>query len=85
MKNLKDVVGVAVFLAISTWSVRKLERQGKLKAVRIGRRVLFEQEELERFIARAKAPGGDQLSREAPAVARVAVPDESDVEGGDRA
>jgi excisionase family DNA binding protein len=54
MKNLKDVVGVAVFFAISTWSVRKLEREGKLKAVRIGRRVLFEEEELERFVAERK-------------------------------
>jgi len=54
MKALKDVVGVAAFWGISTWSVRKLEREGKLKAVRIGRRVLFEEEELERFVAERK-------------------------------
>jgi excisionase family DNA binding protein len=54
MKSLKGVVGAAGFLAISTWSVRKLERQKKLKAVRIGRRVLFEEEELERFVAESK-------------------------------
>jgi excisionase family DNA binding protein len=54
MKALRGVVGAAGFLAISTWSVRKLERQKKLKAVRIGRRVLFEEEELERFVAESK-------------------------------
>jgi excisionase family DNA binding protein len=54
VKALKNVVGAAELLSLSVWTVRALERQGALKAVRLGRRVLFEQDELERFVARSR-------------------------------
>lgn len=54
MKALKSVVEAARLLGISTWTVRAWERQGNLNAVRIGRRVLFEEAELERFIAQRR-------------------------------
>jgi excisionase family DNA binding protein len=55
VKALKSVVGAAELLAVSVWTVRLYERQGLLKALRIGRRVLFEQDELERFVAACRA------------------------------
>lgn len=51
---LKNVNEVAAYLGISPWTVRKLVRVGKLKAVRIGRRVLLEEEEINRFISACK-------------------------------
>ncbi len=50
MKPLKSVPQSAELCGISTWTVRSYIRQGKLRPVRIGRRVLLEEEELERFI-----------------------------------
>jgi excisionase family DNA binding protein len=51
MKALQGVAGAAGLLGVSIWTVRAYERQKKLKAVRIGRRILFEESELERFVA----------------------------------
>lgn len=45
----------AAALNISHWSLRKYIRQGRLAAVRIGRRVLIEPSELERLIEQGKA------------------------------
>lgn len=53
LMNLKDS---ARLLAISVWTLRSVLRKGKLHPVRIGRRILLEQEELERFIQESKAP-----------------------------
>lgn len=55
MKPLYDVNGAAQLLRISPWTIRAHIREGKLKPVRIGRRVLLEEAELERFVAEAKA------------------------------
>jgi excisionase family DNA binding protein len=42
-------------LRISPWTVRAFIGSGKLTPVRIGTRVLLEEEELERFVATAKS------------------------------
>jgi excisionase family DNA binding protein len=44
----------AASLGISHWSIRKMIRQGRLRAVRIGRRVLIEPAELKRLIERGR-------------------------------
>lgn len=55
MKQLYDVHSAARLLSISPWTVRSYIHDGKLKPVRIGRRVLLAEDELERLIAQ-----GDQ-------------------------
>jgi excisionase family DNA binding protein len=57
MHNLLDVAELADLLSISPWTVRAYVKQGKLMPVRIGRRVLFEEEELNRFIEACKQQG----------------------------
>ena len=59
MNRLLDVNAVADLLSISKWTVRAYIRSGKLRAVRLGRRVLVEESELERFVASVKAAVGD--------------------------
>lgn len=41
-------------LGLSHWTLRAYVRQGKIKSVRIGRRVLVEPSELERLIERGR-------------------------------
>jgi len=48
------VKDAAAALNISHWSIRKYIRQGRLRAVRIGRRVLIEPAELQRLIAQGR-------------------------------
>jgi excisionase family DNA binding protein len=54
MKQLYDVISAARLLSISPWTVRSYIHNGKLKPVRLGRRVLLEETELERFVADGK-------------------------------
>lgn len=54
MRPLKSVVEAAELLRISPWTVRSYIRDGKLKPVRLGRRVLVEEAELERLVAESK-------------------------------
>ena len=54
MKPLKSVEEAAGLLGISPWTVRSYIRDGRLKPVRLGRRVLVEEIELERFVAEGK-------------------------------
>ena len=54
MKPLHDVNAAARLLSISPWTVRSYIHDGKLKAVRIGRRVLLCEDELERLITRGQ-------------------------------
>jgi excisionase family DNA binding protein len=49
-----DVKAVAERWCISPWTVRSYVKEGKLVPVRIGRRVLFDEAELARFIAVCK-------------------------------
>ena len=69
MRPLKSVEEAAELLGVSKWSVRSWIREGKLRAVRLGRRVLVEEAELERFIAASKPPLGnnEQLDAGGPA------------------
>ncbi len=55
--QLYDVKSAARILCISPWTVRAYVRQGKLRPVRLGRRVLFEETELARFIAENRDTG----------------------------
>ena len=55
MTALLSVARAADCLGISSWTVRAYIRNGKLIPVRLGRRVLLEEAELERFIAEAKS------------------------------
>jgi excisionase family DNA binding protein len=52
----------AAAIGLSAWTVRKYIRSGKIKAVRIGRRVLVEPSELENLIAAARYPGKSKVA-----------------------
>jgi excisionase family DNA binding protein len=54
MTPLLDIRGAAKLLSISPWTIRSYIAEGKLTPVRIGRRVLLEESELQRFVASAK-------------------------------
>jgi excisionase family DNA binding protein len=58
MKQLHDVNSAARLLSISPWTVRSYIHEGKLKPVRLGRRVLLEEAELERLITESQEPSG---------------------------
>lgn len=64
MRPLRSVEEAAGLLGISKWTVRAYIRDGRLKAVRLGRRVLLSEEELERLVAECQ--GSPQTT---PAVA----------------
>jgi excisionase family DNA binding protein len=57
MTQLLSVEDAARLLAISSWTVRAYLKTGKLCPVRIGRRVLLQEAELQRFIDDARADG----------------------------
>ena len=50
MRPLRSVEEAAELLGISKWTVRSYIKTGKLKPVRIGRRILLAEDELERFV-----------------------------------
>jgi excisionase family DNA binding protein len=54
MTQLLNVADAARLLALSPWTIRAYVRDGKLLPLRIGRRVLFEETELQRFVAQAR-------------------------------
>jgi len=49
--SLRDA---AVYLALSYWTLRELIWRGELPAVRVGRRILIDREDLDSFIERCK-------------------------------
>ena len=55
MQALLSVNDCAHILGISPITVRLYVKQGKLIPIRIGKRVLFQTEEVERFVNEAKA------------------------------
>jgi excisionase family DNA binding protein len=67
--RLLSIEAAADILSISKWTVRAYIRTGKLRAVRLGRRVLVEENELEQFIARNRIstdmPVGEEKNPEA--------------------
>lgn len=56
MKKIFSITAAAELLSISPWTVRAYIRTGKLKPVRIGRRVLLAEAELERLITAGQDP-----------------------------
>lgn len=64
---MRSVEQAAVLLAISPWTVRSYIRDGKLKPVRLGRRVLLAEDELERFVALCQDPVKTREIADAPA------------------
>ena len=56
MRSLRNVNQAAELLGISPWTVRAYIRGGKLMAVRLGRRVLLSEDELERFVTEGQQP-----------------------------
>ena len=56
MTRLLSIEAAAELLSISKWTVRSYVRAGKLRPVRIGRRVLLAETELERLIAESQDP-----------------------------
>jgi excisionase family DNA binding protein len=50
MDRLLNIQAAAEMLSLSPWTVRAYIRSGKIRAVRIGRRVLLESEELRRLV-----------------------------------
>ena len=55
MTPLLNIRQAAALCNISIWTVRMKISTGQLQCVRIGTRVLIEEEELKRFVAEAKA------------------------------
>ena len=54
MQPLLDVPTAAKLLSISPWTLRSYIAKGKLQPVRIGRRVLLDEAELQRLVANGK-------------------------------
>ena len=60
MKALKSVEEAAGLLRISPWTVRAWVKAGKLRPVRLGRRILLSEAELERLVAESQKPVNTQ-------------------------
>jgi excisionase family DNA binding protein len=54
MTKLLNIKAAAELLSISPYTVRSYIRAGKLRSVRIGRRVLLAEAELERLVAESQ-------------------------------
>ncbi len=54
MQRLRNVHEASELLGISPWTVRAYIREGKLRPVRLGRRVLLAEGELERLVAQSQ-------------------------------
>jgi excisionase family DNA binding protein len=50
MEPLKSIEQAAETLGLSPWTIRRYVQDGKIRPVRIGRRVLIETSEIERVI-----------------------------------
>lgn len=70
VKALKSVVEAAQLLGISPWTLRSYIRLGRIRPVRIGRRVLLREEDLERFITET-VPSQEPSAMQAFEVAEV--------------
>jgi excisionase family DNA binding protein len=63
--QLSLCVGVkeaAAALGLSPWTIRQYIREGKIRGIRIGRRVLIEPSELQRLVEQGRRGGSDALS-----------------------
>jgi excisionase family DNA binding protein len=59
VEPLESIETTAYALGISPWTVRKRVREGLIRTVRIGRRVLIEPREIERIIDEGRKRGQD--------------------------
>jgi excisionase family DNA binding protein len=57
VEPLQSIESSATWLGISPWTVRKRVRQGQIRTVRIGRRVLIEPDEIRRIIEEGRGAG----------------------------
>lgn len=64
MRALKSIQEAAGLLGISPWTVRAYVKAGKLHAVRLGRRVLVEESELERLVENGKSAETNQEKKQ---------------------
>ena len=55
MKPLLDIPSAAELLKVSSWTIRAYIRQGKLRPIMVGRLLRLDEQELEKFVASAKA------------------------------
>lgn len=62
MEALLSIERAAQVLGISPWTVRRYIATKKIRSVRIGRRVLLEQQELERIVDEGRAGGNADRS-----------------------
>ncbi len=62
MSPLLDLKAASSMLSISIWTLRKWVAAGKVRPIRLGRRVLLEESELERFVAEARGTGHSEIS-----------------------
>jgi len=46
----------ALYLDATIWAIRTLAWEGKVPFIRVGQRLLFDREDLDRYIERAKVP-----------------------------
>lgn len=66
MNNLLSVKQAAQRLGVSFWTIYRLARTGQLGSVRLGRRRLFEEEDLKKLIRESRKgsdesePGGER-------------------------
>jgi excisionase family DNA binding protein len=67
MKALKSIEEAAGLLGISKWTVRSYIKGGTLGSVRLGRRILVEESELERLVANSKTERGQVKRQQANA------------------
>jgi len=68
MKPLKSIEQAASLLGLSIWTVRAYIREGKLRPVRLGRRVLLEEDQLEKLINEGRT--GRETDYEQPTAVR---------------
>ncbi len=58
-----DVKEAAQMLSLSPWTIRRYITDGRIKAIRIGRRVLVEPQELVSLVATAREEGAANSGR----------------------
>jgi len=60
MESLKSIEQTAEALGLSPWTIRAYVRQGRIRPVRLGRRVLIEPREILRVIEEGRANGNQE-------------------------
>lgn len=53
--RLLDVKGAAQYLSTTIWCVRSLVWEKKLPSIRLGKKILFDRQDLDKFVDRLRA------------------------------